>query len=91
MRSARTAATSSQPSTTGASSTICSQAQTACVEKLACSSRPSETDACPVETGVVMMRARASASWARYSRIITPELPAGPDGEERRQPATATG
>ena len=86
IRSARTAAISSQPSTTGARSTICSLAQTAWVEKLACSSRPRETDACPVETGVVRIRARARASWARYSRIITPELPAGPDARNAGSP-----
>ena len=60
--------------------------QAAWVEKLACSSRPSEIEAWPVETGEVRIRARARASWATYSRIITPELSGRPGGEERRQP-----
>src|SRR6476619_4567944 len=32
------------------------------------------------------MRARARASGARYSRIITPELPAGPDARNAGSP-----
>jgi len=79
---------SSQPSTTGASATICSHAHAAWVEKLACSSRPSDTTAWPVDTGVVMIRARARASWARYSRIITPELPGGPDARKAGSPVS---
>ena len=34
------------------------------------------------------MRARARASWAKSSRIITPELPAGPDARNAGSPVS---
>ena len=58
------------------------------MEKLACSSSPSESEAWPVETGEVRIRARARASWATYSRIITPELSAGPEARNAGSPVS---
>ena len=46
-----------------------------CQAKLACSSRPREIDTEPSTAGVAAVRRRASASPARYSAIISPELP----------------
>ena len=48
------------------------------MEKLAWSSTPRDTTAVPSVTGSAACRSIASASWATYSRIITPELPGGP-------------
>ena len=75
MRRARSAATHSSPSTVRTRPTARRAWPADCQAKLACSSRPREIDTEPSTAGVAPVRRRASASPARYSAIISPELP----------------